>query len=167
MTLWSYFRAGGTVFTAVVEWITIPEPRPGQKQRRLRRAPLLIFGSVGFIALLRSQFLLFCRVYLKQIFPITVLVNRKVMVLVPLAPRWENSMESNQIAAGGLGCWLDLKGFALTCHNANHGQGAGHTHSIVVGGTAPRLFPPAPHSFSLSPSFSVSDNCIIWPYRGI
>lgn len=91
------------------------------------------------------------------------------MVLVPLASRWKNSMPSNQIEAEGLGCWLDFKGFALAHHNMNHGRGVCHTHSIVVGVTTPtpQLFSLAPHSHSLSPSFCLSDNCIIWPYRGI
>lgn len=89
------------------------------------------------------------------------------MVLVPLASRWKNSMPSNQIEAEGLGCWLDFKGFALAHHNMNHGRGVCHTHSIVVSVTTPQLFSLAPHSHSLSPSFCLSDNCIIWPYRGI
>lgn len=54
------------------------------------------------------------------------------MVLVPLAPRWKNSMPSNQIEADGLVCWVLFKGFILACHNMNHGQGVYHTHSIVA-----------------------------------
>lgn len=75
-------------------------------------------------------------------------------------------MPSNQIEADGLGRWVDFKGFALSCHNMNRGHGVCHTHSIVVSVTTPQLFSLAP-SHPLSPSFCLSDNCIIWPYRGI
>lgn len=157
---------------ATVEWIITPEPRPSQKQRRPRCAPLLIFrwlkmwlyGLYRFLLLTISTF---CCVNLKQIFSVIVLVKRKVMVLVPLASRWKNSMPSNQIEANSLGCWVDFKRFALTCHNMNHDWGVCHTHSIVVNVTTPQLFPLAPHSYSLSLSFCLSDNCIIWPYRRI
>lgn len=119
---------------------------------------------MSFIAFLRSQFQLFCCVYLRQIFPVTVLVNRKVTVLVPLASRWKNSMPSNQIEADGFGCWVDFKGFALACHNVNHGQGVCHTHSIVVSVTTAPL---TGSTLLFSVTAFLSDNCIIWPYRGI
>lgn len=48
-----------------------------------------------------------------------------------------------------------------------HGRGLCHTPSIVVSVTTPWLFSPAPHSHSPSPSFCLSDNCIIWPYQRI
>lgn len=89
------------------------------------------------------------------------------MVLVPSASRWKNSMPSNQLEVDGLVCWVVYKGFALACHNMDHRQGVCHTHTIVASVTTPQLFSLAPHSHSLSPSFCLSDNCIIWPYRGI
>lgn len=76
-------------------------------------------------------------------------------------------MPSNQIEADGLGRRVDFKGFALSRRNMNRAHGICHPHSIVVSVTTAQLLALAPRSHPLSPSFCLSDNCIIWPYRGI
>lgn len=140
-----------------MEWVP-PEPRPPQQRPGLSWAARLIFLCLkmrltGFIASLRSQFLLF----LLRLSTADILSNslgkHQGHGVSPFSLQME---EFNGQPSDGSGCFrVDFKRLAFAWRNMNRGRGVCHTHSIVVSVTRPQLPPHWLHTLILRQRLSV------------